>query len=139
MLEPGTVMEQGQRSIPGLPEKRRLLVVDDSEAIQKVLSAVLSFMGHDVTLAANGLEASTLFLTGLYDLVVTDFEMPLMNGWEFSRLVKKQSPNTPVIVVTGCSDDRQWEKLKENRVDAIIPKPFKLKEIEETVQKLLKR
>jgi CheY-like chemotaxis protein len=137
MLEPEIVMEQGPQSIPGLREKRRLLVVDDSQAIQKVLSTILSLKGYDVTLAGNGLEASTLFLTGSYDLVVTDFEMPLMNGWEFSRLVKKQSPSTPVIVVTGSCDDEHWEKLKENRVDAIIPKPFKLEEIEGTVRKLL--
>ncbi len=137
MLEPEIIMEKGQENIPGSPEKRQLLVVDDSEAIQKLLLAILSFMGYDVTLAGNGLEASTLFLTGSYDLVVTDFQMPLMNGFELSRIIKEQSPKTPVIVVTGCCDDTQREKLNTNGVDAIIPKPFKLKEIETTVQRLL--
>jgi DNA-binding response OmpR family regulator len=120
-----------------LQRKRQLLVVDDSESIQNLLSRALAFMGYDVTLAGNGLEAASLFLTGSYDLVMTDFQMPLMNGWELSRLVKEQSPSTPVIVVTGCCDDMQCEKLNTNGVDAIIPKPFKLEEIEQTVQRLL--
>ncbi len=137
MFEPEIVMEQGLQIIPGLAEKKQLLVVDDSEGIQNVLSAIFSLMGHDVTLAGNGLEASTLFLTGSYDLVVTDFQMPFMNGWEFSRLVKEQSPNTPVIVITGCCDDTQRKKLNANGVDAIILKPFKLEEIEKAVQRLL--
>jgi CheY-like chemotaxis protein len=98
---------------------------------------MLSLMGYDVTLADNGLEAMALFVTGAYDLVISDFQMPLMNGWELSRLVKDQSPGTPVIVVTGLCDDKDWEKLKVNGVDAIILKPFKLKEIDQTVKRLL--
>jgi CheY-like chemotaxis protein len=68
---------------------------------------------------------------------MTDFQMPLINGWELSRLGKEKSPSTPVIVVTGSSDDKVLEKLKTNRVDSIIAKPFKLEEIGRTVQELL--
>jgi CheY-like chemotaxis protein len=139
MLEAEIMMEKGPQNIPGLPKKRQLLVVDDDKAIQKVLSTVLSFMGYDVTLAGNGLEATTFFPTASYDLVMTDFQMPLMNGLELSQLVKEQSPHTPVIVITGTCDDRHWEKLNTSCVDAIIPKPFRLEEIEKTVQMLLDR
>jgi two-component system copper resistance phosphate regulon response regulator CusR len=120
-----------------LQRTRQLLVVDDSESIQNLLSRALAFMGYDVTLAGNGLEAASLFLTGSYDLVMTDFQMPLMNGWELSRIVKEQSPSTPVIVITGLCDDKLWEKLNTNCVDAIILKPFKLEEIGQTVRRLL--
>jgi CheY-like chemotaxis protein len=137
MLEAEAVMEKGPQYIPESSKKRQLMVVDDSEAIQKILSRILSFMGYDVTLAGNGLEAATLFLTGSYDLVMTDFQMPLTNGWELSRIVKEKPPNTPVVVITGASDDKVWEKLNTNSIDSIIPKPFKLQEIEQTVQMLL--
>ena len=60
-----------------------------------------------------------------------------INGWELSRLVKEQSPKTPVIVITGFCDDKHREKLNTNSVDAIIQKPFKAEEIEKTVQRLL--
>jgi len=125
------------QDIPALKKKRQLLVVDDSEAMQKLLSQALSLMGYDVTLSGNGIEASTLFVNGSYDLVMTDLHMPLMNGWELSRIVKEQSPNTPVVVITGSCDDMLWEKLNMNLVDAIIPKPFKLEEIKKAVQRLL--
>ena len=125
------------QDIPALKKKRQLLVVDDSEAMQKLLSQALSLMGYDVTLSDNGIEASTLFVNGSYDLVMTDLHMPLMNGWELSRIVKEQSPNTPVVVITGSCDDMLWEKLNMNLVDAIIPKPFKLEEIKKAVQRLL--
>ena len=137
MSGPEIATERGAHTFPALGKKGQLLVVDDDKAIQTLLSRTISFMGYDVTLAGNGLEAMTLLLAGSYDLVITDFHMPLMNGWELSRLVKEQSPKTPVIVMTGCCDAKHREKLNTNFVDALIPKPFNLKEIERTDQRLL--
>jgi CheY-like chemotaxis protein len=137
MLEREIEMKKGPHAIPPIRKKKQLLVVDDNEAVQEILSRIFSIMGHDVTVADNGLEGMALFLAGSYDLVVTDIQMPLMNGWELSRLVKEHSSNTPVVVVTGSYDDTNWEKVNMNRVDAIIPKPFKLEDIQETVQGLL--
>jgi CheY-like chemotaxis protein len=137
MLRSEIVMEKTPQPIPALESKRQLLVVDDNRAVQEVLSRLLSFLGYEVTLASNGIEAGTLFLTGSYDLVITDLQMPLMNGWELSRLIKERSPNTPVMVVSGAYDETHWEKMNMPYVDAIILKPFKLKEIEGTVTRLL--
>jgi len=137
MLQSEIVMEKGPHSIPALGRKRQVLVVDDNQAVRDVLSRMLSYLGYDVTLAGNGLEAGTLFLAGSYDLVITDLQMPLMNGWELSRLVKERSPDTPVMVVSGACDETHWEKTKMSCVDAIILKPFRMKEIEGTVRRLL--
>ena len=139
MLEPEIVMEKNPHpTIPALRRKKQLLVVDDDKAIQTLLARALSFKGYAVALAGNGLEALTLFHENSFDLVLTDLHMPIMDGGRFSRLVKEQSPNTPVIMISGEPDsNRFWEKLDMNCVDAIIPKPFKLKEIDTTVQRLL--
>jgi CheY-like chemotaxis protein len=136
MLQNEIVMEKGAHPIPALERKRQVLVADDNEAVRDVLSKTLSYWGYDVTLVDNGLEAGTLFLTGDYDLVITDLQMPLMNGWELVRLIKERSPNTPVIVVSGACDEAHWEKTNMRCVDAIILKPFKLQEIEGTVRRL---
>jgi CheY-like chemotaxis protein len=133
------VVEKGPEPIPALGNKPRLMVVDDAKDAQWLLSRALSFMGYDVGVAGNGLEAMTLFLTSSYDLLITDLQMPLMNGLELSRLVKEQYPKTPVILVTGFCDDKLFEKANMNCFDAVIPKPFNLDEIEKTVQKLLDR
>jgi two-component system capsular synthesis sensor histidine kinase RcsC len=137
MLETDIVMEKSLQPIPALGRKRQVLVADDNDAVRDILSKTLSFWGYAVTPAVNGLEAGTLFLTGAYDLVITDLQMPLMNGWELARLIKERSPNTPVMVVSGASDQMHWEKTKIRCVDAIILKPFRLKEIEGTVRRLL--
>lgn len=115
-----------------------MLVVDDNLAVQDVLSGVLSSLGSDVTLAGNGIEAETLFVTRSYDLVVTDLQMPQMNGWELCRCIKEQSPKTPVIVVTGFCDDEHWEEMNMSFIDAILVKPFQLEEFEKTVERPLK-
>jgi DNA-binding response OmpR family regulator len=114
------------------------LLADDDPSVQEVLSRILSFLGYEVSVASNGLEAGTLFLTGSYDLVITDLQMPLVNGWQLSRLIKERSPSTPVIVITGFRDDRHWEEINMNWVDAIVMKPFKAKEISRTIQSLLR-
>ena len=101
MLEPEIVTEKGTHSFAALGKKGQLLVVDDDKSIQTLLSRTLSFMGYAVTLAGNGLEAMSLLLTGSYDWVITDFHMPLMNGWELARIVKEQCPKTRVVVVRG--------------------------------------
>jgi CheY-like chemotaxis protein len=137
MLEQEMAMEKGPPTIPALGKKRQVLVVDDNKAVQDVLSRMLSFLGYHVTLAGNGVEGGTLFLTGPYDLVITDLQMPLMNGWELSRLVKERSPKTPVVLVTGSYDEKHCERMSMNCVDAVIPKPFRMQEIEKTIQRLL--
>jgi CheY-like chemotaxis protein len=137
MLEQEIAMDKGPHPLPSLGKKREVLIVDDNKAVQDVLSRMLSFLGYKVTLAGNGLEGGTLFLTSPYDLVITDLQMPLMNGWELSRLVKERSPKTPVILVTGSYDEKQCEKMSMSCVDAVIPKPFRVKDIEMTIQRLL--
>jgi DNA-binding response OmpR family regulator len=139
MLATGIMAEKGAYAIPASGRNRQILVVEDNESVRDILSRTLSFWGYDVTPAGNGVEAGTLFLTGSYDLVITDLEMPLMNGWELARLIKKLSPNTPVMVVSGSCDETRWEMTKMCCVDAIIAKPFKLKEIGGTVRRLLNR
>ena len=136
MLEHKIMTGKAQGAIRAVERRRQVLVVDDKMAVRDILSRILSSWGYHVTAAGNGLQGATLFITGSYDLVITDLEMPLMDGWELSRLIKKQSPNTPVILVTGLCEDRHWEQINTSCIDAIILKPFDLHEIEKTIQRL---
>jgi DNA-binding response OmpR family regulator len=77
-----------------------------------------------------------------FSLVLTTLSSPtarclLMNGWELSRLLKERAPKSPVMVVSGACDEMHWGKTNTSCVDAIILKPFRLKEIERTVRGLL--
>jgi len=137
MLESEIPAEKNPRPIPVPVRKKQVLLVDDNKAVLDVLSRMVALLGYDVTVARNGLEGGTLFITGSYDLVITDLQMPLMNGWELSRLVKERCPKTPVIVVTGLSNLNHRENANMNCVDAMIPKPFRLEELDRTLQRFL--
>jgi DNA-binding response OmpR family regulator len=137
MLQPEIVIELGPQPIPALAKKTQVLVIDDDKAVRETLSRMLVSLGYKVTLAGNGFQGGVLFLTRSYDLAIIDLEVPQMNVWELSSILKERSPKTPVIVVTRFSEDKHWEKADMNCVDAIILKPFLMNEIGKTVRRFL--
>jgi CheY-like chemotaxis protein len=137
MLGSEIVIEKAPQPLSGFGTKRQVLVITDNKAVREALSKMLISSGQKLTLAGNGFQGGTLFFTGSYDLAIIDLDAPQMNVWELARIFKEHSPNIPVIVATGFAEDRHWEKMGMSCVDAIIPKPFKLNEIEGTVRRLL--
>jgi CheY-like chemotaxis protein len=120
--------------IAGQRTKRRILVVDDNKNIQNVLSWMLCSMGFEVGFADNGIEALVIFVENPFDLVLTDLEMPLMDGSSLAHFIKEMSPNTPVILLTGADRETVWNKAKSESIDSIIFKPFTADDFEKTVQ-----
>jgi len=112
----------------------RILVAEDNEAIQDVVFRILDFMGFEVALAGNGVEALSLFLKNSFDLVLTDLEMPLMDGWSLTHCIKERSPNTPVVWMTGSDRETVLKKVKNAPIDSVIFKPFLLNDFQRTVQ-----
>jgi CheY-like chemotaxis protein len=116
---------------------KRILVVDDDKAIRDIISDVLSFMGFTVAVARSGNEGLDLFLKEPFDLVFTDLRMPGMDGWDLAFHVKSRAPNTPVVLITGQQKEEVMEIDKRDRVDFVMFKPFKLKEMQKTVYRML--
>ena len=116
---------------------RRILVAEDNKSIQDVVSRILDFMGFEVALAGNGVEALSLFLDNSFDLVLTDLEMPIMDGWSLSHCIKQRSPNTPVVLMTGSDRETVLKKVKSAPIDSVIFKPFLLNDFQSTVQRVL--
>lgn len=114
-----------------------ILVVDDEQAIRGALADTLSFLGHEVATASNGTEGLRLFLKDSFELVVTDMQMPGMDGWTLAQRIKEASPNTPVVLITGCEKEMILKKLKGNSIDFVLFKPFTVEDLERTVQGLL--
>jgi signal transduction histidine kinase len=81
-----------------------ILLVDDEEGIRKVLGISLADMGYQVITAKNGEEALHLFMDKRPTIVLTDIKMPGMDGVELLQKVKRESPDTEVIMITGHGD-----------------------------------
>jgi len=112
-----------------------VLLVDDEKTIAITLRDALEEDGHDVVVAADGLEARRHLEERTFDVVITDLKMPGMPGMEVLRLVKSRSPDTEVIVMTGYGTvETAVEAMRLGAYEYIL-KPFP----NETVVLLLRR
>jgi two-component system NtrC family response regulator len=81
--------------------KEKILVVDDEEVLRNLAKEILSEEGYRVTLADSGEQAMEVLKQETFDLVITDLNMPGMDGMEFLKKVKEQSKDTQVILLTS--------------------------------------
>jgi two-component system OmpR family response regulator len=117
----------------------KILIVDDEPTVRDALSDVLSFLGYEVVAKGTGRDARRTFLDDSISLVLTDMDMPEMDGLTLAVHIKDKSPNTPVVLMTGFHREAVTEKLEGRFVDSIILKPFRLEEIEDTLRTTLKK
>jgi DNA-binding response OmpR family regulator len=120
-----------------MAQKPRILLIDDSEITVDGLKAFLD-QKYEVSTACNGLEGLKVFeeIEKQPDLVITDLVMPLISGYGLIPLLKQQSPEMPIIAITGWG--KEPSKLaKEAKADKILMKPFDLEDLDRSVSKLL--
>ena len=112
-----------------------ILVVDDNNVFRIVVSKMLSRLGYEVSSADSGENGLRIFLKNKFDIVLSDYEMPGMDGVALACSVKKSSPRTRVVIMTGAGKETVFSR-KSTAVDEVISKPFTLSEIDETIQNL---
>lgn len=113
--------------------KRRILVVDDEPFVCDAVRMLLTFDGHAVQTASNGAEALALFDKDKFDLVITDFEMPIMKGDKLAAAIKARDPKQPVVMITAYAETLQASSNSVMGVDFIISKPFLLENLREAI------
>ena len=119
-------------------KNKKVLVVDDEKLVLELVSQMLSIMGHDVVTVGSGAEAINLFSETKFDLILTDFQMPDMDGCVLAAIIKKCSDCTPVILMTGYGDNKSIQKMiDESCIDCLMFKPFSFKEFKTAVNNLL--
>ena len=112
---------------------KRILLVEDEEPLRACLRMMLEFAGHQVTEANNGAEGWKLFNIGEYDLVITDFEMPVMQGNRLALGIKLLAPSLPILMITASEKARRGAK---NPVDVLLNKPFTVTDLHCALQQL---
>ena len=117
----------------------KLLLVDDSISIRKIIGMLLSKAGYDVDAAVDGVDAIEKFGEKSYDLVVTDLEMPRMHGYELIAEIRtsQMGDEVPIIVMTSRAGEKHYEKAMQLGADDYIVKPVEEDSLLQSVRTLL--
>lgn len=112
-----------------------ILVVDDEEAIRSMLQEILTHQGYTVHTATGGAEGAAMVVdrAGHFQLVLSDLNMPRMDGLAMFQLIRQTHPTIPLIVLSGTISGEEWParaaELKRLGVRTILPKPFSARSV----------
>ncbi len=127
---------------------RRILVVEDSASTRSFVRAILedpapearAQLGHlEITEAQSGFDAMRLLPRARYDLIITDINMPDVNGLELISFIRKseQYKTTPLVIISTQATERDVERGRKLGADAYVPKPFDPELLRDTCARLL--
>ena len=118
---------------------KRILIVDDEKNIRTTLSAYLISLGYEQEIAVNGQEALDKLKDSKYDLVLLDIKMPVMNGIQILKEMRKLEDKTNVIMITAYGTiENAVESMKLGAVD-FISKPFTLENLKTMIDAVFSR
>ncbi|TFB13056.1 response regulator [Candidatus Marinimicrobia bacterium MT.SAG.4] len=106
-----------------------ILVVDDEPVYRKVMKRLLIKEGHRVTLAEDGIDGLRILKNKEFDIVLTDINMPNMNGWDFLRNIEELYPDIPAAIITGLSGQEKIHSEERSMAKRILKKPISFSEI----------
>ena len=116
---------------------KRILVVDDDEGACSAMSRILTREGYDVVVAANGFEALNHLRNSSVDLIISDINMPEMNGMVFLRELKESHPGSNIIMITAYGEMETYMEAMNLGVFEYINKPVKIDELKKIICKAL--
>lgn len=117
---------------------KRILIVDDEENARVALSKILAHEGYDVSSAANGLEALNFLRNRDVELIITDINMPEMNGLTFLREINRCHPQSSVIMITAYGEVESYLEAMDLGAFEYINKPVKYDDLKKVMNKIFK-
>lgn len=147
LLSTSALLNTSMNKMPFLPKpdrvktsQRKILVVDDSVTTRILERNILKAAGYDVTVAVNGLDALTKIASEKFDLIVSDVEMPEINGFELTEKIRNddKSKEIPIILVTSLASEIDRKKGLNLGANAYISKGgFDQEELLSTIKNLI--
>lgn len=116
-----------------------ILVAEDDTAIRRVVADSLASAGYEVRTAPDGRAALELLLTTPVDLALLDVNMPEVSGFQLLRMMQKECPGIPSIILTACGDEQDRVKGLQLGADDYVVKPFSIAELLARVAAVLRR
>ncbi len=116
-----------------------ILIVEDNDVMRELLKTLLQNDGHEVILAHDGAEAVQRYKTEgeKIQLIITDIEMPNLNGVEAYRQIKKLNPGAKAIFVSGTLDKRLQEQLRNEGNQGFFQKPYEPADLLAKIREML--
>jgi len=116
---------------------KSILIVDDSASFRQVVGMALKGAGYDVVEACDGMDALEKLPNHQVDLVITDLNMPNMDGFELIKALRENPAykELPVVILTSLTDDLSKDRGAELGVNSYLVKPFSLEKIQYEVSK----
>jgi len=115
--------------------KKLLIVEDDNETIT-LLESILSTLGFDVETAFDGLQGINKITNNSYDLILTDLDMPILNGYDMIEKTYSLEKNLNIIIISSYTKDYVTKNLNNDKI-SILTKPFNINELIELTKKTL--
>jgi len=117
----------------------RLLIIEDNEEVLRSLQKYFTKKNYEVVTASNGLDGLKVYESDQdgFDLIITDLVMPNISGVAIISLVKKKTPKTPVIAITGWGEHPE-ALATEAQADLVLEKPIELDRMDKFISDLLK-
>ncbi|DAB36081.1 MAG TPA: DNA-binding response regulator [Sulfurospirillum cavolei] len=106
-----------------------ILFVEDEENIRKHIANALGYIVHEIKEASNGLEALEILKTFSPDIIMTDLEMPIMNGVELITTIRKKEINTCIVVLTAYTSQEYLLPLINMHIEHYVVKPIRFEKM----------
>ena len=116
--------------------KPKIVVVDDSSDLGKMVEIFLSRQGYEVTSFTSGKKALEYLRDNPVNLMLTDINMPEMSGLDLIKAIKKTKPDLPIIAMTGSPDPEIIDELSKLGVSNCLEKPLFLSYLEDVMREM---
>lgn len=117
---------------------KKIIVAEDSSVIQNLTKKILSQLNYDIVAVKNGQQVIDLIEKNSYDLILMDIHMPVMDGMECSRTIRKMSSdkkNIPIVAITGNANNYSQDEFTAAGINEFLPKPLNYDNLVELVKK----
>jgi two-component system, cell cycle response regulator CpdR len=113
----------------------RVLIVDDEEAMRLLVARAIAMDGHEITTASDGAEALEILdrAHSPFDLMLTDIQMPVMDGIALALSAARDFPETTILLMTGYAEQRERASGLNAIVHDVVSKPFSVADIRTAV------
>ena len=111
----------------------KIMVVDDTDDVRELIGAFLQTRGYDITMATDGVDALGKLENDTFPLIITDINMPKMNGTELLDTMSKSAKGYRAVVMSTYIEDDIKTELRKKGAVAFLEKPFSLRQLEDVV------